>query len=54
MTAVPVLMLAILATTDHDVRAAVMSAIGFTCVAIGLALNVAGWWWMRRIVGAAS
>ena len=54
MTAVPVLMLAILVTTDDDVRVAATSPIGVTCVAIGLALNGAGWLWMRHIIGAAS
>ncbi len=54
MTAVPLLMLAILLSTDDDVRSTATSPIGATCVAAGLALNVVGWWWMRRIVGAPS
>ncbi len=51
MTAVPVLMLAVLVATDGDVRAVVVSPVGIACVTTGLVMNVAGWWWMRRIVG---
>ena len=54
MTAVPLLMLATLAATDDDVRSVVTSPIGTVCVVAGLALNAAGWWWMRRIVGVPS
>jgi tight adherence protein B len=54
MTAVPLLMLAVLVATDDDVRSVVTSPIGTVCVVAGLTLNAAGWWWMRRIVGAPS
>lgn len=54
MTAVPLLMLAALIATDDDVRSVVTSPIGTFCVVAGLALNAAGWWWMRRIVGVPS
>ncbi len=54
MTAVPLLMLAALVATDGDVRSVVTSPIGTVCVGAGLALNAAGWWWMRRIVGVPS
>lgn len=54
MTAVPLLMLAALVATDGDVRSVVTSPIGTVCVVAGLALNAAGWWWMRRIVGVPS
>jgi Flp pilus assembly protein TadB len=54
MTAVPLLMLATLVVTDDDVRSVVASPIGTFCVSAGLALNAAGWWWMRRIVGVPS
>jgi tight adherence protein B len=53
MTAVPLLMLAVLVIADTDVRAVVASPVGITCVTTGLVLNLAGWWWMRRIVGTA-
>jgi tight adherence protein B len=54
MTAVPLLMLAALVATDRDIRSVVTSPIGTVCVVAGLALNAAGWWWMRRIVGVVS
>jgi tight adherence protein B len=54
MTSVPLLMLAVLLATDDDIRSVVTSPIGTACVAAGLALNAAGWWWMRRIVGVPS
>lgn len=54
MTAVPLLMLAVLVTTDDDIRSVMTSPVGTACVAVGLALNAAGWWWMRRIVGVPS
>jgi hypothetical protein len=47
-------MLSVLVATDDDVRTAATSPVGAGCVAAGLALNVLGWWWMRRIVGTPS
>jgi Flp pilus assembly protein TadB len=54
MTAVPLLMLAVLLATDADVRSAATSTIGAGCIGVGLALNLLGWWWMHRIVGARA
>jgi tight adherence protein B len=54
MTAVPLLMLAVLVATDGDVRSVVTSPIGTVSVVAGLALNAAGWWWMRKIVGVPT
>lgn len=54
MTAIPLVMLAVLVTTDDDIRSTATSPIGAICIAAGSALNVIGWWWMRRIVGATS
>ena len=54
MTAVPLLMLAVLVATDGEVRAAATSPVGAVCVAAGLTLNIIGWWWMRHIVGTTS
>ena len=51
MTAVPLLMLALLVSTDADVRTIVPTPIGVACLGAGLVLNATGWLWMRRIVG---
>ena len=50
MTAVPLSMLALVVTTDDDVRSAATSPVGAACIGAGLVLNAIGWWWMRRIV----
>ncbi len=50
MTAVPLLMLALLFITDHNVRHAAISPVGAGAIGAGLVLNATGWWWMRRIV----
>jgi tight adherence protein B len=54
MTAVPIVMLALLVASDGDVRAILATPIGAACVALGLSLNATGWLWMRRIVGAGA
>ena len=54
LTAVPLLMLALLLTTDDAVRAGATSPAGAGCILTGLALNGLGWWWMRRIVNGRS
>lgn len=54
MTAVPLLMLGLLVTTDDGVRAILGTPIGAACVMAGLLLNATGWLWMGRIVGARS
>lgn len=51
MTAVPLVMLALLVSTDADVRTIVVTPIGVGCLGAGLVLNATGWLWMRRIVG---
>lgn len=51
LTFVPIGMLVLLATTDPNVRAAISGAAGTTAVALGSLLNLAGWWWMRQIIG---
>jgi tight adherence protein B len=54
LTALPLLMLAVLAVTDADVRTVVASPLGAACIGAGLALNLTGWWWMGHIVGTAQ
>jgi Flp pilus assembly protein TadB len=54
MTAVPLVMLAVLVVTDADVRSAATSPTGATCIVAGLALNAAGWLWMHRIVRTST
>ncbi len=54
MTVVPLLMLAVLVLTDPDVRSVATSPIGASSITAGLLLNVAGWWWMHRIVRTST
>lgn len=54
MTILPVAMLALLLATSATTRAAAMSPIGSVAVALGVALNVGGWRWMRRIIGGVA
>ena len=54
LTVLPLGVLAVLATTDAAVRAVLMGPFGAACVALGLTLNVSGWWWMRRIIGTVG
>ncbi len=54
LTAVPIAMLVLLVVTDGDVRATATSALGATCIALGLTLNTIGSIWMRRIIGTGS
>jgi len=51
LTVLPVAILGVLLVTDADVRTAVTAPVGAACVTVGLALNVVGWYWMRRVVG---
>lgn len=53
LTTVPVALLAILAATEPNVREAVRTPAGAAAVGAGAALNVAGWRWMRRIIGSS-
>jgi tight adherence protein B len=51
LTLIPVALLALLATTDAKVRAAILTPAGATVVVLGAALNGLGSLWMRRIIG---
>jgi tight adherence protein B len=50
MTLLPGAMLALLLATSASVRSAVAQPGGLAAVALGTALNAAGWWWMRRTI----
>lgn len=54
LTTVPVGVAALLAVTEPSVRQAIGTAPGLACVACGVTLNTAGWWWMRRMIRGAS
>jgi Flp pilus assembly protein TadB len=53
LTAVPLLMLALLVTTDSDTRSAVTTTAGMICLTVGLSLNLLGSAWMRRMIRTA-
>ncbi len=50
LTAVPLVVLALLLATDPDVRSVISSVTGGAAVALGLALNALGGVWMRRLI----
>ena len=50
LTAVPVVMLSLLVMTDSDAREAVTTKAGVICLTVGLALNLLGTAWMRRMI----
>lgn len=54
LTAVPLLFAAWSAATSAAFRQAITSPIGLVAALAGLATNSLGWWWMRRVVGAAT
>jgi tight adherence protein B len=54
LTTVPVGVLALLALVEPAVRASLRTTAGFMCVVVGGAFNVAGWCWMRRLIGGAG
>lgn len=54
LTMVPLAVLVLLLATDADVRMVLAQPAGAGVVAIGIALNTVGSWWMRRIVGATA
>ncbi|WP_395087793.1 type II secretion system F family protein [Ilumatobacter sp.] len=54
LTAVPLLVLALLLATDPDVRLIVLRTAGGMLVGAGLLLNLCGWAWMRHIVAGQA
>ena len=54
LTAVPLAFAGWSATASATFRRALASPPGVAAASAGLCLNLLGWWWMRRIVRAAS
>jgi tight adherence protein B len=54
LTTVPVGVLALLAVVEPAVRGSLTSGAGIACVLVGGAFNVAGWCWMRHLIGGAA
>ena len=54
LTLVPLAVLALLAVTDDDVRAVSRAGPGLLVISLGLALNLTGWRWMRRIINGGA
>lgn len=50
MTVLPLAMLLLLLATSATTRAATARPVGLAVVALGAALNLGGWRWMRRII----
>ncbi len=54
LTLLPLAVLGVLVLADGAVRRAAVSPAGAICVVAGALLNLAGWWWIGRIVGRAD
>lgn len=54
LTIVPLGFAAWSATASHTYRRALATPAGVTSAALGVAANLAGWWWMRHIVRRAT
>jgi tight adherence protein B len=54
LTTVPVGVLALMALAEPTVRSALSSGLGLVCVIAGGALNMAGWYWMRCLIGGVG
>ena len=51
MTILPICMLGLLLLTSGSVRLFVGSSVGLGVITVGTALNIAGWQWMRHLIG---
>lgn len=54
LTALPGVVLVLLAAASSTVRQQLAAPLGALCVGLGAVLNLAGWRWMRRIIEAAA
>ena len=54
LSTLPLGVLALLAVAEPAVRSALVAPVGVACVVVGGLFNLAGWCWMRHLVGAAE
>ena len=54
LTIMPFGVLALLAVAEPSIRHVLVTPAGFTCLAAAAALNLLGWWWARRLIGAST
>lgn len=54
MTILPIAMLGLLLATSSTTRAAATTPAGSAAIALGAALNLGGWRWMRRIIAGVA
>jgi Flp pilus assembly protein TadB len=54
LTVVPIGFAAWSATASHAFRRAVATPAGVTSAALGIVVNLVGWWWMHHIVRRAT
>ncbi len=54
LSTVPVGVLALLALAEPAVRSTLVTPVGAACVVGGGLFNLAGWYWMRHLVGGAE
>ena len=54
LTAVPLVFASWSTVTSDSFRHSLATPVGSACVALGAVLNLAGWRWMRRVVGGAT
>ena len=54
LSTVPLGVLALLVLAEPAVRSTLISPVGVVCVAVGGMFNLAGWCWMRHLIGGAG
>ena len=54
LSTLPLGVLALLAVAEPAVQSALVAPVGVACVVVGGLFNLAGWCWMRHLVGAAE
>lgn len=54
MTFLPIATVCLLTATTPGVRTQLASGPGIAASVLGGSLNLAGWWWMRRLIGAGT